>query len=104
MHFQTWSNKAGNAPPLTAVDPVTGVSVTFPHLEVDDGLFNKSLIMPEQCPFLDRTLPIVWIIRATKTQRAAMGGDFSLSQKCFSGNYPLLCGSCATSLAGRVSI
>src|SRR5216117_1623380 len=23
MHFQTWSDKAGNAPPLTAVDPVT---------------------------------------------------------------------------------
>ena len=36
MHFQTWSDKAGNAPPLTAVDPVTGVSVTFPDLEVDD--------------------------------------------------------------------
>src|ERR1043166_7629545 len=29
MHFQTWSDKASNAPPLTAVDPVTGVSVTF---------------------------------------------------------------------------
>lgn len=24
MHFQTWSDKAGNAPPLTAVDPITG--------------------------------------------------------------------------------
>ena len=32
MHFQTWSDKAGNAPALTAVDPVTGVSVTFPDL------------------------------------------------------------------------
>src|SRR6185437_1046924 len=32
MHFQTWSDKAGNAPPLTAVDPKTGVSVTFPDL------------------------------------------------------------------------
>jgi hypothetical protein len=32
MHFQTWSDKAGNAPPLTAVDPVTKVSVTFPDL------------------------------------------------------------------------
>src|SRR6266576_1051797 len=41
MHFQTWSDKAGNAPPLTAVDPVTGVSVTFPDLEVDDELMNK---------------------------------------------------------------
>src|SRR5712672_3389265 len=34
MHFQTWSDKVGNAPPLTAVDPVTGVSVTFPDLDV----------------------------------------------------------------------
>ena len=25
MHFQTWSDVAGNAPPFTAVDPVTGV-------------------------------------------------------------------------------
>ena len=32
MHFQTWSDKAGNAPPLTTLDPVTGVSVTFPDL------------------------------------------------------------------------
>ena len=73
MHFQTWSDKAGNAPPLTAVDPVTGVSVTFPDLEVDDALLNKSLIMPEPCPFLSRSLPIVSIIRPTKTQGAAMG-------------------------------
>src|SRR6266536_2855306 len=63
MHFQTWSDKAGNAPPLTAVDPVTGVSVTFPDLEVEDELFDKALIMPEPCPFLDRSLPIVSIIR-----------------------------------------
>src|SRR5437762_5451148 len=73
MHFQTWSDKAGNAPPLTAVDPVTGVSVTFPDLAVDDELFNKSLIMPEPCPFLHRRLPIVSIIRPTKTEGVAIG-------------------------------
>jgi len=73
MHFQTWSDKAGNAPPLTAVDPVTGVSVTFPDLEVEDELLNKSLIMPEPCPFLNRRLPIVSIIRPTKTEGVAMG-------------------------------
>ena len=73
MHFQTWSDVAGNAPPLTAVDPVTGVSVTFPDLEVDDELLDKALIMPEPCPFLDRSLPIVSIIRPTNTQGAAMG-------------------------------
>ena len=73
MHFQTWSDKAGNAPPLTAVDPVTGVSVRFPDLAVQNELFDKSLIMPEPCPFLNRNLPIVSIIRPTNTEGAAMG-------------------------------
>ena len=73
MHFQTWSDKAGNAPPLTAVDPVTGVSVTFPDLDVSDPLLKKNLIMPEPCPFLDRSLPIVSIIRPTQTEGVAMG-------------------------------
>ncbi len=73
MHFQTWSDKAGNAPPLTAVDPVTGVSVTFPDLDVTNELFKKNLIMPEPCPFLSRSLPIVSIIRPTNTEGAATG-------------------------------
>jgi len=73
MHFQTWSDKAGNAPPLTAVDPVTGVRVRFPNLDVDAQLFKKNLIMPEPCPFLSRNLPIVSIIRPTNTEGAATG-------------------------------
>jgi hypothetical protein len=73
MHFQTWSDVAGNAPPLTAVDPVTGVKVRFPDLEVENELFDKALIMPEPCPFLDRRLPIVSVIRPTNTEGAAMG-------------------------------
>jgi Ferritin-like domain len=73
MHFQTWSDVAGNAPPLTAVDPVTGVRVKFPDLEVENELFDKALIMPEPCPFLNRSLPIVSIIRPTNTEGAAMG-------------------------------
>jgi len=73
MHFQTWSDKAGNAPPLTAVDPVTGVSVTFPDLAANNQNFNKSLIMPEPCPFLDPSLPICSIIRPTETNGIAMG-------------------------------
>ncbi len=89
MHFQTWSDKAGNAPPLTAVDPVTGVSVTFPDLEVDDELFNKSLIMPEPCPLLDRSLPIVSIIRPTKTEGVAMGTlQFLTDMGLFIGQSP----------------
>src|SRR5438094_5871712 len=73
MHFQTWSDTAGNAPPLTAVDPVTGVSVTFRDLEVENELFDKALIMPEPCPFLSRSLPIVSIIREPNTEGAATG-------------------------------
>src|SRR6266545_5628005 len=72
MHFQTWSDVAGNAPPLTAIDPVTGVFVKFPDLEVENELFDKALIMPEPCPFLSPSLPIVSIIRPTNTQGAAM--------------------------------
>jgi hypothetical protein len=89
MHFQTWSDKAGNAPPLTAVDPVTGVSVTFPDLDVTDELFKKNLIMPEPCPFLDRSLPIVSIIRPTKTQGVAMGAlQFLTNMGLFIGQSP----------------
>jgi hypothetical protein len=89
MHFQTWSDVAGNAPPLTAIDPVTGVSVTFPDLEVEDELFDKALIMPEPCPFLDRSLPIVSIIRPTKTEGVAMGTlQFLTDMGLFIGQSP----------------
>src|SRR5205085_2160690 len=89
MHFQTWSDKAGNAPPLTAVDPVTGVPVTFPDLEVDNQLFNKSLIMPEPCPFLSRSLPRCSIIRPTNTKGAAMGAlKFLTDMGLFIGQSP----------------
>ena len=76
MHFQTWHDKAGNAPALTAIDPVTGVSVTFPDLNsapFGGEEFQTNLIMPEPCPFLDRSLPIVSIIRPTETEGIAMG-------------------------------
>ena len=92
MHFQTWSDKAGNAPPLTAVDPVTGVSVTFPDLNsppFGGELFSTNLIMPEPCPFLDRNLPIVSIIRPTKTQGVAMGAlTFLTNMGLFIGQSP----------------
>jgi hypothetical protein len=76
MHFQTWSDKAGNAPPLTAVDPVTGVSVTFPNLNsppFGGETFQTNLIMPEPCPFLSRKLPPCSIIRPTETRGIAKG-------------------------------
>ena len=76
MHFQTWSDKAGNAPPLTAVDPMTGVSVTFPNLNsapFGGEEFQTNLIMPEPCPFLSRKLPPCSIIRPTGTKGIAKG-------------------------------
>jgi hypothetical protein len=71
MHFQTWQDKAGNAPPLT--DPTNGL--TFPDLNAppfDTQNFQTNLIMPEPCPFLSRTLPKCSIIRPTKTNGIAM--------------------------------
>jgi hypothetical protein len=76
MHFQTWQDKAGNSPPLTAVDPVTGVSVTFPDLNsppFGGEDFQTNLIMPEPCPFLSRSLPVCSIIRPTETDGIAAG-------------------------------
>ena len=57
MHFQTWADKAGNAPPLT--DPTNGL--TFPDLNsppFGGEHFQTNLIMPEPCPFLSRKLPL----------------------------------------------
>jgi Ferritin-like domain len=75
MHFQTWQDKAGNAPPLT--DPVTGL--TFPDLNADGELTQTNLIMPEPTRFLDRKFPVVSIIRPTKTDGAAMGAVHALT-------------------------
>jgi hypothetical protein len=89
MHFQTWSDKAGKAPALTAIDPVTGVSVTFPDLSGGGELFQNNLIMPEPCPFLNRNLPICSIIRPTQTQGVAMGVvNFLTSMGLFIGQSP----------------
>jgi len=68
MHFQTWQDKAGNAPPLT--DPTTGL--VFPDLNADGELRQTNLIMPEPTKFLNRKFPAVSIIRPTKTEGAAM--------------------------------
>jgi hypothetical protein len=73
-HFQTWHDKAGNAPPLTDVDPMTGSTVVFPDLNAppfggED--FQTNLIMPEPTIFLSRELPVCSIIRPTATEGAA---------------------------------
>jgi len=87
MHFQTWHDKAGNAnagnPPLTVVDPINNSTVTFVDLltvpTTNDELLEANLIMPEPCPFLDRTFPICSIVRPTETRGAAMGAAMALA-------------------------
>src|SRR5216683_1272895 len=78
MHFQTWHDKAGNAPALT--DPTNGL--VFPDLNAppfggED--FQTNLIMPEPTIFLSRKFPVVSIIRPTETQGAAMGAAKALT-------------------------
>jgi hypothetical protein len=72
MHFQTWSDKAGNAPPLR--DPTNGL--VFPDLNkrpFGGQNFHTNLIMPEPTAFLSRKFPAVSIVRPTGTEGAAMG-------------------------------
>src|SRR5580692_9479186 len=74
-HFQTWHDKAGNAPNVSDTDPVTGVKVSFPNLNAppfggED--FQTNLIMPEPTAFLSKQLPAVSIIRPTATEGAAL--------------------------------
>jgi hypothetical protein len=96
MHFQTWQDKAGNAPPKTAVDPVTGVSVTFPDLNAGpfpSGFgqedFQTNLIMPEPCPFISRKLPPCSVIRPTETKGIAKGVvKFLTDMGLFAGQSP----------------
>jgi hypothetical protein len=88
MHFQTWSDKAGNAPPLT--DPTNGL--TFPDLNsppLGGELFQTNLIMPEPTFFLSRRFPRVSIIRPTETEGAAAGAlAFLTADGLFRGQSP----------------
>jgi hypothetical protein len=66
-HFQTWHDKAGNAP------AVTDGALVFPDLgsaAFSGEDLKKNLIMPEPCQFIRKMLPPCSIIRPT----AAAGG------------------------------
>jgi hypothetical protein len=63
-HFQTWHDKAGNAP------AVTDGALVFPDLgspAFSGEDLKKNLIMPEPCQFIRKTLPPCSIIRPTAT-------------------------------------
>jgi hypothetical protein len=86
MHFQTWSDKAGNALPLT--DP-KDPSLIFPNLNAppfggED--FQTNLIMPEPTVFLSRNLPACSIVRPTNTKGVAIGAlQFLTASNLFLG-------------------
>lgn len=88
MHFQTWSDKAGNAPALT--DPTNGL--VFPDLNAapfGGEEFQTNLIMPEPTVFLSRKFPVCSIIRPTETEGAAMGAlTFLTDDGLFRGQSP----------------
>jgi hypothetical protein len=94
MHFQTLSETAGNAPPLT--DPTNGL--TFPDLNsgVDPNtgakgeavreMFQTNLIMPEPCPFISTSLPACSVVRPTNTTGVATGAvKFLTAMGLFTG-------------------
>jgi hypothetical protein len=82
-HFQTWHDKAGNAPQISDTDKgfpgSTGATVSFPNLNDPNATTTQAdalqtnLIMPEPTIFLNRKFPPVSIIRPTETRGAAMG-------------------------------
>src|SRR5258705_560076 len=89
MHFQTWHDKAGNAPPLT--DP-SDSTLVFPDLNappLGGEDFQTNLIMPEPTIFLSRSLPVCSIIRPTNTAGAAMAAlKFLTAMGLFIGQSP----------------
>jgi hypothetical protein len=78
MHFQTWSDKAGNIVPVT--DPTNGL--TFPDLSMPPFQGNEdlqaNLIMPEPTEFLSPAFGVCSIIRPTETELAASRAFASL--------------------------
>jgi hypothetical protein len=90
MHFQTWQDKAGNAntnpngppgnPPFSVHDMINNSDVTFFDLHFNQPeTLQANLIMPEPCPFLNRSFPLCSIIRPTETKGIAMGAVNSLT-------------------------
>jgi len=91
MHFQTWQDKAGNAPNITdgdltfpplntGVDPNTGATGSIGGGETVADLFQTNLIMPEPTFFLNSRFGPVSIIRPTSE---AGGGGAVAAVKSF---------------------
>jgi hypothetical protein len=78
MHFQTWSDKAGNITPVT--DPVSKLEFpdfTLAKFQNEDQQAN--LIMPEPTLFLSPSFGVCSIVRPTETRNAAAGAVRALT-------------------------
>jgi Ferritin-like domain len=88
MHFQTWSDIAGDSPPVK--DPTNGL--VFPDLNkppFGGPNYQTNLIMPHPTTFLRSDLPVCSIIRPTNTKGAAMGAaTFLTAMGLFKGQPP----------------
>jgi len=84
MHFQTWQDKAGNAPELTD-NHGNEVFPVLPHAPdpTPDGIDHSdptdtNQIMPAPCKFISTHLPLCSVIRPVSTgqagARAAVAG------------------------------
>jgi len=92
-HFQIWHDKAGaavSAPIAPLTDSTNGL--TFPDLNsppFGGEDFQTNLVMPEPCPFLNRTFPACSIVRPTATNGAAMAALTALTNSgLFNGQSP----------------
>ena len=88
MHFQTWSDLAGDTPAIT--DPTNGLTFVDLNSPPFGGeLFTTSLIMPEPCPFISHNLPTCSVVRPTKTEGVATGAlKFLTDMGLFIGQSP----------------
>jgi hypothetical protein len=77
-HFQTWHDKAGNAP------QVTDGTLVFPDFNspalAGEGV-KKNLIMPEPCVFLSRSLPKLFHRASDGGKRCGLAADADRAQR-----------------------
>jgi hypothetical protein len=78
MHFQTWQDKAGNAPPLKDGN-VVFPNLNAPPLGGED--FQTNLIMPEPTIFLSRHFPPCSILRPIGAEQHCSAPS-SISELC----------------------
>src|SRR5579863_1080602 len=91
MHFQTWSDKAGNAlvAPLAPLTDPKNAQLTFPLIGDGNEDIQTNLIMPEPTFFLSNKFHHVSILRPTETEGAAMAAVVSfIDDGLFKGQVP----------------